>query len=77
MSEKPARDTYEFSAKQFGGHVRVHRLRVGMTQQQLAYRCGLHPTTISRLENGRREPSLVTVYLIAGGLGVAPKALLQ
>jgi transcriptional regulator with XRE-family HTH domain len=77
VSGKQANDPYEFSAKRFGGHVRRFRLESGMTQTQLASRTGLHHTTISRLENGKHDPSLIAIFLLAGGLGVEPKELIQ
>jgi transcriptional regulator with XRE-family HTH domain len=38
--------------------VRDARIRVGLTQEVLAERCGCHATTISHIEKGREKPSL-------------------
>lgn len=43
----------------------------GLTQEQLAERCGVSQQYISRLEKGKRNPAIVTLYVIAQGLGVS------
>jgi transcriptional regulator with XRE-family HTH domain len=43
-----------------------HRL----SQLELAWRAGLTPATISRLENGRQLPNLVTLERLAAALDV-------
>lgn len=45
------------------------RLAQGMTQQELAERCGMKPANLCRLENGNGNPSLLTLAKIARGLG--------
>jgi len=56
----------------------VERLRraQGITQEQLAERSGFSQQYISGLENGRRNPTVVTVYEIASALGSTPIELL-
>lgn len=46
----------------------VRRLRKerGWSQEMLAHFAGLHPTEVSRLERGLREPRLRTVMQLAG-----------
>jgi transcriptional regulator with XRE-family HTH domain len=46
------------------------RTKAGMTQEDLADRSGVHATEISRLESGRRGPTLRTVKKLAEGLQV-------
>ena len=53
------------------------RTRRGLSQEALAERCRLHPTEISRLERGVRDPRLATMVRIARALGVAPAELLE
>jgi transcriptional regulator with XRE-family HTH domain len=50
----------------------MRRLRTeqGLSQIELSHRCGVHFTEISRLELGRRNPGLLTLVKIAGGLRV-------
>ena len=56
----------------------VERLRraKGLTQEQLAERSGFSQQYISGLENGQRNPTVVTLYEIACALGAAPVDLL-
>lgn len=63
--------------ERFGGNVRAMRTRRGLSQEALAERCRLHPTEISRLERGVRDPRLATMVRIARALGVAPAELLE
>jgi len=55
------------------------RLRAasGLTQEQLAERCGVSQQYISGLEKGKRNPTIVTLYLIAQGLGVSHVELVR
>jgi transcriptional regulator with XRE-family HTH domain len=50
--------------------VHLHRARNwrGLTQRQLAERCGLHPSILSRIESGKREASLHEVVRLAEAL---------
>lgn len=41
------------------------RIRAGYTQEQLAKKLGTKQESISRLESGRQEPSLTTLFKIA------------
>lgn len=45
------------------------RMEEGITQQELAARCGMKPSNLSRLENGNGNPSVATLARIARGLG--------
>ena len=40
----------------------------GLTQKELAERCGMKPSNLSRIENGNGNPSLQTLLKIAHGL---------
>lgn len=46
------------------------RIEVGLTQSQLARRCGLPPVTIWNIENGHRGAGLKSIVLIANALGL-------
>jgi transcriptional regulator with XRE-family HTH domain len=63
--------------EQFSKNLRAARLRAGLSQEQLADRCDLHPTEISRLERARREPRLGTIVRVARALGIGPDRLLR
>lgn len=43
----------------------------GLTQEQLAERSGLSQQYLSGLEQGRRNPTILTIYEIATALGVS------
>ena len=49
------------------------RKKKSMTQKQLAERTGITQPDISRLENGRGNPSLRTLNNLARGLGMVMK----
>lgn len=45
------------------------RIEDGLTQQELAERCGMRPSNLCRLENGNGNPSVATLKRVARGLG--------
>lgn len=49
----------------FGAALRQARERVGISQEKLAYACGLDRTTLSLLERGRQQPTLQTILILA------------
>ncbi len=53
------------------------RTRRALSQEALAERCQLHPTEISRVERGVRDPRLATMVRIARALGVPVAELLE
>jgi len=63
------------TAPAFGKAIRRRRHKKGLTQEQLALDCGLHPTYISLLERGLRHPTLDTIFAIAERLGTRPSLL--
>jgi transcriptional regulator with XRE-family HTH domain len=60
-----------------GRNVRRIRLRKGLTQERLAEICGFSQQYISGLEQGHRNPTIVTVYEIASALSVSYLDLLR
>ncbi len=59
----------------FGDRIRELRLAVGMTQEDLAERCGLFRTYMSRIETGKANPTLTMIHALADSLGVSVPAL--
>lgn len=66
----------------FAARLARARAATGQTQQQVASRCGLHPSTYHRLEHGGRvDPAYSTLVRLVerGGLGLehffAPAAI--
>jgi transcriptional regulator with XRE-family HTH domain len=53
-----------------GRAVRTIRNRQGMTQEDLAAAADLHPTYVSDVERGARNPSWDVVARLAEGMGV-------
>jgi Zn-dependent peptidase ImmA (M78 family)/DNA-binding XRE family transcriptional regulator len=60
-----------------GTRVRQLREAVGLQAQDLATRVGLDPTTISKIENGKRAIKAAELARIAEALNVSPLALLE
>jgi transcriptional regulator with XRE-family HTH domain len=57
--------------KLVGRNVRRIRQKKGLTQEQLAEISGFSQQYISGLEQGRRNPTVVTLYELASALGVS------
>ncbi len=53
----------------FGSTVRSIRQRQGISQEDLADRCGLHRTYIGGIERGERNVGLINIIAIAAALG--------
>lgn len=55
----------------FGSRIRSERERLGLSQEELAERTGLHRTYIGGVERGERNLGLVNVQRIASALGLS------
>jgi transcriptional regulator with XRE-family HTH domain len=53
------------------------RDRYGLTQEQLSERSGVHPTEISRIEHGRRDIQISTLFKLAEALELTPGQLID
>lgn len=62
--------------QRFGASVRAERERLGMSQEDLADRAGLHRTYLGGVERGERNLGLLNVVRIAKALGLPASALL-
>jgi len=62
--------------KLLGNAIRKQRLKLGLTQEQLAERADLHWTYISGIERGVRNVSIVNLTHIAIALGVKVRDLI-
>ena len=60
----------------FGEIVRDLRQKRGLSQEELAGRCGLHRNAVGLLERGERIPSIETVFALAHGLDIKPSTLI-
>ena len=64
-------------ARQFGLIVRRHRTAMNMSQETLAAEASCHPTYVSLLERGKRNPSLDTMLRIADALNTRASDLVR
>lgn len=60
-----------------GMAVRTQRKARGLSQERLAFECGLHRTYIGSVERGERNLSLDNIIRIANALGIKPSDLLR
>ena len=65
------------ASRQFGVSVRRRRMAAGLSQEKLAERAGLHPTYISMVERGIRNPTLDAAARLAKALKVALHRLIE
>lgn len=63
--------------KKFGQNVRYWRKQRGLSQEEFADRAHLHPTYVSGIESGHRNPTIKVMERIAAALDVEPAALLS
>ncbi|HEX9968054.1 MAG TPA: helix-turn-helix transcriptional regulator [Solirubrobacterales bacterium] len=64
-------------AERFGRNLTACRVRVGLTQEELAFRASLHRTQVGSLERGDHMPRIDTMMKLAGALGATPNDLLK
>jgi len=69
------RDTARPIAAQIQQRVRDLRKSRGLTQEELCERAGISIDAVTRIESGRRSPSLATLERLSQALGVSPAAL--
>ena len=63
--------------KLVGRNVKRIRQDRGLTQEELAERSGFSQQYISGLEQGRRNPTIVSIYELATALGVSRMELVR
>ena len=56
--------------QRFGSCVRSLRLQTGISQVEFAEKCGFYQTYLSRIENGKANPTLNAIEVIANTLGL-------
>lgn len=57
--------------KEFGKSVHEARLKQKLSQEELAFKAGLHRTYISEIERGIRNVSLKNIKKISGALNLS------
>lgn len=66
-----------YAAKQVGGQIDAHRLKRGMTQEQLAYKAGIDSANLRSYISGRAMPNVQTLVRISSVLEVKLGELLD
>ncbi len=61
--------------EQVGALIRHHRVRAGLSQQDLGDRVGRTNVQLSRIENGKSAPEFESLSLLADALGVEVRDL--
>ncbi|MBI2281091.1 MAG: helix-turn-helix transcriptional regulator [Bacteroidetes bacterium] len=61
----------------FGKTLKSLRVEKGFTQEKLAELSNLDVTFISKMENGKLQPSLTTIFSISKALGVQASYLIE
>ena len=60
----------------FGKILKLRRNSVNLSQERLGLESGLSRSYISDLENGKKDPSLFTIFKLANALDLKPIALI-
>jgi XRE family transcriptional regulator, regulator of sulfur utilization len=60
----------------FGEVLREVRKKHGLSQEELAFQSGYHPTYIGQLERGRKSPSLRAIMRLSSALNTSGSELL-
>src|SRR5215207_4569536 len=72
----PATTADAGSARPLARYVRDRRLDLGLSQSDLAARCGVSQKTVSLIESGQtHQPGLGLLHRLAAALGAAPADL--
>ena len=78
MQRHRSRRTAPKSAEEaFGQVLREIRKANGVSQEELAFQSGYHPTYIGQLERGRKSPSLRAIMSLAAALQTRGSAILR
>jgi transcriptional regulator with XRE-family HTH domain len=64
-------------SRELGERVRARRKALGLSQEQLGERCGLHRTYVGQVERGEVNASVKNLLAVADGLGVDIAELVQ
>ena len=60
-----------------GRELRRAREAVGLSQEDLAFRAGVHRTYVSLLERDKKSPTLTVLFRLCKALGVSPSAFVR
>lgn len=60
----------------FGEELRKAREKAGLTQEQLAFKAGVHRTYISLLERNEKSPTLNMLFRLCAALAICASKLI-
>jgi len=60
-----------------GTKIKNFRKELGLSQEELAFRCGFDRTYISMLERGKRNPSYLNLLKLSKGLNIEISRLVK
>ena len=63
--------------KRVGERIKQIREKKGISQQEIAVACDFEKSSMSRIEAGRTNPTVTTLYKISIALGVKMKDLID
>ena len=63
--------------RRVGLNLRHYREKLGLSQEEFAFECGLHRTYVSGVERGVRNPTVVVLAKLAKALGVPTEKLIE
>ena len=69
----PSREMCE----RFGMNLRRCRERLGISQEELGFRIGAHPSTVGPFERGKKLPMIERFIRLTGSLEVPPSELVE
>lgn len=64
-------------SNEVGQRIRNHRMQMKLSQEELAEKCGLHPTYIGQVERGEKNATLESISKIAAGLNITLSTLFE
>lgn len=76
MLQDPLPDWLREWRWEIGRRIRAEREWAGLTQEALAHRLGIEPTTINRIEQGHSSPRLDRLLAVAHELDIEPARLM-
>ena len=62
---------------EIGKRIRNYRTQLKLSQEQLAEKCGLHPTYIGQVERGEKNATIESISRIAAGLNIPLSTLFE
>jgi len=62
--------------QKFGERIRSQRHIMGISQEVLAFKCGLHRTYVGSIERGERNVSIENIFVLAISLSCEPSTLI-